>query len=114
MTAGVNAANKKQREVYAGNLTQGLVTAHLLTEFFNGALHPCSKDGQPPVISVSMNGDGKFSFIEMRTEELATLAMNLDKVELCGRQINVGRPRGYVARYEICLWNMFVKVYESL
>ena len=32
----------------------------------------------------------------MRTEELATAAMQLDKVELCGRPINVGRPKGYV------------------
>jgi splicing factor U2AF 65 kDa subunit len=32
----------------------------------------------------------------MRTEELATSAMQLDKVELCNRCINVGRPKGYV------------------
>jgi hypothetical protein len=34
--------------------------------------------------------------VEVRTEELATAAMQLDKVELCGRHINVGRPKGYV------------------
>ncbi len=34
--------------------------------------------------------------MEMRTEELATSGMALDKVELCGRNINVGRPKGYV------------------
>lgn len=39
---------------------------------------------------------GRFGFVEMRTEELATSAMALDKVELCGRNINVGRPKGYV------------------
>ena len=39
---------------------------------------------------------GRFGFVEMRTEELATAAMQLDKVELCGRHINVGRPKGYV------------------
>lgn len=32
----------------------------------------------------------------MRTEELSHHAMNLDKVELCGRHVNVGRPKGYV------------------
>jgi len=48
------------------------------------------------VANVSINPDGKFGFVELKTEELATLAMNLDKVDLCGRQINVGRPRGYV------------------
>ena len=32
----------------------------------------------------------------MRSEELASSAMQLDKVDVCGRQINVGRPKGYV------------------
>jgi splicing factor U2AF subunit len=32
----------------------------------------------------------------MRTEELASSAMAMDKVDLCGRAINVGRPKGYV------------------
>ena len=39
---------------------------------------------------------GRFGFVELRTEELAAAAMQLDKVELCGRSINVGRPKGYV------------------
>ena len=38
---------------------------------------------------------GRFGFVEMRSEELASSAMQLDKVEVCGRQINVGRPKGY-------------------
>lgn len=44
----------------------------------------------------SFASSGRFGFVEMRTEELATSAMALDKVELCGRNINVGRPKGYV------------------
>ncbi len=39
---------------------------------------------------------GRFGFVEMRTEELSHHAMNLDKVELCNRHVNVGRPKGYV------------------
>lgn len=39
---------------------------------------------------------GRFAFVEFRTEELATTAMTLDKTELCGRQMNIGRPKGYV------------------
>lgn len=39
---------------------------------------------------------GRFGFVEMRTEELSHHAMNLDKVELCGRHVNVGRPKGYM------------------
>lgn len=32
----------------------------------------------------------------MRSEELANAAMQMDKVELCGRHVNIGRPRGYI------------------
>ena len=39
---------------------------------------------------------GRFGFVELRTEELSCSAMQLDKVELCGRAINVGRPKGYI------------------
>lgn len=44
---------------------------------------------------------GRFGFVEMRTEELATSAMALDKVELCGRNINVGRPKGYIEPLQV-------------
>jgi len=40
---------------------------------------------------------GKFGFVEFATEELAATALQLfDKMELCGRQINLGRPSGYI------------------
>jgi hypothetical protein len=39
---------------------------------------------------------GRFAFVELRTEELATTAMTLDKTELLGRPMNIGRPKGYV------------------
>ena len=47
---------------------------------------------------------GRFGFVEMRTEELASSAMALDKVELCGRNINVGRPKGYVEPPHVRAW----------
>jgi len=48
-------------------------------------------------MNVWMAADMKYSFVEMRTADLATAAIALDKVELCGRALNVGRPSGYVA-----------------
>jgi len=39
---------------------------------------------------------GRFAFVELRTEELATTSMTLDKTELLGRPMNIGRPKGYV------------------
>lgn len=62
---GTNAmiANKKQREVYVGNLTIGVVTADMLRELFNGALSSLVPDPvtNPPVVSVAMDASGMFS-----------------------------------------------------
>lgn len=92
------AANKKQREVYIGNLVMGAVNDVMLRELFNAALAQFVPDPvtNPPVVSVTMDGTARFGFVELRTEELAGEAMKLDKVELCGRPLNVGRPKGYI------------------
>jgi hypothetical protein len=92
------AANKKQREVYVGNLAIGAVSELMLRELFNAALAHFVADPvtRPPVVSTTMDGSGRFGFVELRTEELAEEAMKLDKVNLGGREINVGRPKGYI------------------
>lgn len=92
------AANKKQREVYVGNLVIGQISDLMLRELFNAALAHFVADPvtRPPVVSVTMDGSGRFGFVELRTEELAAEAMKLDKVNLGGREINVGRPKGYI------------------
>ncbi|KAK9825489.1 hypothetical protein WJX74_001008 [Apatococcus lobatus] len=92
------SSNKKQREVYVGNLTIGVVADVMLRELFNGALAHLVPDpvANPPVVNAQLDPSGRFGFVEMRSEELATSGMALDKVELCGRHINVGRPKGYV------------------
>lgn len=92
-------ATKKQREVYVGNLAIGIINETLLREFFNGALamHVPDPATNPPVINVNMDAaGGRYAFVELRTEELTNVAMQLDKTELCGRPMNVGRPKGYV------------------
>ena len=92
------AANKKQREVYVGNLAIGAVNDVMLRELFNAALAQFVPDPvtNPPVVSVTMDGSGRFGFVELRTEELSSDAMKLDKINLCGREVNVGRPKGYI------------------
>lgn len=92
------AANKKQREVYVGNLAIGAVSEIMLRELFNAALAHFVSDPvtRPPVVSTTMDGSGRFGFVELRTEELSAEAMKLDRVNLGGREINVGRPKGYI------------------
>ena len=52
--------NKKQREVYIGNLTIGVVNDVMLKELFNAALAHLVPDPHinPPVVSTSMDPSG--------------------------------------------------------
>ncbi|KAJ9512251.1 hypothetical protein QJQ45_012812 [Haematococcus lacustris] len=99
--------NKKQRELYIGNLATGVVNAEMLRELFNAVLSNMVPDPitTPPVLDVKIDPTGRylpctkacrFSFVELRTAALALAALHLDKVELCGRQLNIGRPKGYI------------------
>jgi len=98
--AAPNAANKKQRELYIGNLPVGMVSAQQLKELFRAPLltMPNMDESTGPLVSnVDLSTDGKFAFVEFRDEPISTLALTLfDKMEVCGRALNVGRPRGYV------------------
>ena len=96
----------------AGNLTLGVVTDMMLRELFNGALAHLVPNPQtnPPVVNAQLDptgelqtcpslslmlcsssrqtdlsAAGRFGFVEMRTEELATSAMQLDKVSVSWR-----------------------------
>lgn len=84
--------------MYCGNLVIGGVTDLMLRELFNAALAQFVPDPvtSPPVVSVTMDGSGRFGFVELRTEELSSVAMKLDKINICGREVNVGRPKGYI------------------
>ncbi|KAG2446514.1 hypothetical protein HYH02_008503 [Chlamydomonas schloesseri] len=92
-------ADRKSREIYVGNLAIGVVTADMLKELFNTILANQVADpvSTPPVVNVNLDPSaGRFAFIEFRTRELTDAAIQLDKLELCGRQMNIGRPKGYV------------------
>ena len=82
-----------------GNLMAGVTTIEVLKDLFNAlmaqALPHCVEHGEP-VINVNMDASQKFGFVEFRTEEIATCALNLDKMDVAGRQMNIGRPKGYV------------------
>ncbi|KAI8109156.1 hypothetical protein M9435_005570 [Picochlorum sp. BPE23] len=93
---------RKQREIYVGNLAVGVVTKEVVEEFFNQALSHLVADPilTPPVVSVKMEGSGRFAFVELRTRDISDQAMLMDKiVEIYGRYINVGRPKGYIENY---------------
>ena len=53
-------SNKKQREIYVGNLTIGVVTDTMLRDLFNGALAHLVPDpvANPPVINAALDPSG--------------------------------------------------------
>uniref|UniRef100_A0A6U5J7E4 RRM domain-containing protein n=1 Tax=Calcidiscus leptoporus TaxID=127549 RepID=A0A6U5J7E4_9EUKA len=99
MMQPLQVAGRKQRELYVGNLLAGVVNPDMLKEFFTSALTACkgyTPTMGPPVACVQMSGEGKFAFVEFRDELMAVTALQLDKVELAGRPLNIGRPAGFV------------------
>ena len=55
------SSNKKQREVYVGNLTIGVVADVMLRELFNGALAHLVPDpiANPPVVNAQLDPSGR-------------------------------------------------------
>lgn len=96
--SGGSSQARRQRELYVGNLSPGVVTESVLRELFNGALAHLVVDpiNNPPVISSRVDATGRFGFVELQTEELAAAALSLDKIEVLGKCLNVGRPKGYM------------------
>jgi len=95
------AASKTQREVYVGNLVPGAVNEPTLMQLFNTALmvrFPGSNvPGMEPVIKVNLHSDGRYAFVEFRTPEMATAALDLSgQVQFLGQAMTVNRPSGYV------------------
>mmetsp|Transcript_14660 Transcript_14660/g.43583 ORF Transcript_14660/g.43583 Transcript_14660/m.43583 type:complete len:410 (-) Transcript_14660:289-1518(-) len=100
VAAGVTQDTKKQRELYIGNLAVGAVTPVMLKELFTVPLSTLPEQAAsqlPPVLEARVDPNGKFAFIEFASEELCTTALNLfNGMELCGREMKIARPAGYV------------------
>ena len=91
--------NKKNKEIYVGNLLVGVVNADALKSLFNSSLAVAFPNENPlvkPVAGIQMSSDMKYAFIQLQTEEMATAAIQLNGMELCGRPLTIARPSGWV------------------
>lgn len=82
-----------------GNLPPS-ITVPQLTEFFNSSVKQLgvSKDSLPPVIAVWISPDGHYAFVELRTMDEATAALNcLNGAQIGVYSLKIGRPKGYTA-----------------
>jgi splicing factor U2AF subunit len=99
MLPAQQAGSKKQRELYVGNLTTGMVGEQMLREIFTGLLEAIpgiDKSKGPLLANVQLASEGKFGFIEFRDEEIAATALKFAGIEIAGRSVKIGRPSGYV------------------
>jgi hypothetical protein len=97
--AGLSVGGRAQ--VYVGNLVGGLVTEEALRQIFNSTMAAAFPAQMTPgleaVVNVSMHSEGRYAFVELRSPEMATAALQLSgQVQLLGQAISVGRPSGYV------------------
>lgn len=93
----LNQATKLMREIYVGNLPPGM-TVPQLTDFINTTMKNLNLAIPSPfggsVVSVWISTDGHYAFVELRTVEEASGALNHLGGVLCGtNQIRVGRPK---------------------
>ena len=45
---------------------------------------------QPAVLNINMSGEGKYAFVELRDEDMASAALQLNGLDLCGRPLACG------------------------
>lgn len=95
MTGGANdPMTKKARELYIGNLPDGVPEAQLMS-FLNAALLQAGMNSQPGMPITSVRCNGRFAFAEFRSGDECTNALNLNGIILVGHALNVGRPSAY-------------------
>lgn len=75
-----------------------------MKEYLGGALVQVGLCKAPnPILSIRMNA--RFAFLEMRTAEDATAALNLDGIPFGGAALSVGRPKKVRERTRVSLVN---------
>jgi hypothetical protein len=103
MIAGMVSGDKKERQVYLGNLPPGVLTTDLIRELFEPACRllpdfaPLADSVPSPVLSVDFGAEGRFAFVEFVNDRIATCSLNIfNNVEVFGKKLSVMRPQGYI------------------
>jgi len=99
--AGGTAApmnNKKQRELYVGNLPSG-ISEPMLKELFSQILQACEGFNAalgPAVLNVQLCGGGTYAFVEFRDETMCETARQFTGMVLSSKNLRLNHPNGYV------------------
>ncbi|TDH65170.1 uncharacterized protein CCR75_000618 [Bremia lactucae] len=93
--AGMSQQTRHARRLYVGGI--GEIAEPEITAFFNDVIDRALEEKQPggSVVSVYINRERHFAFVELRTIELTTACMNLDGVSYHGQPLKIRRPNDY-------------------
>eukprot|EP00800_Vazella_pourtalesii_P010276 TRINITY_DN254_c0_g1_i2.p1 TRINITY_DN254_c0_g1~~TRINITY_DN254_c0_g1_i2.p1 ORF type:complete len:353 (+),score=81.53 TRINITY_DN254_c0_g1_i2:555-1613(+) len=87
---------RQARRLYVGNIPFG-ITEDLMVQFINEKMHQTSLvlAAGNPVMSVQVNHDKNFAFIEFRSVEECSNALAFDGLNLQGQALRIRRPSDY-------------------
>ncbi|KAG7400568.1 hypothetical protein PHYBOEH_005091 [Phytophthora boehmeriae] len=93
--AGQSQQTRHARRLYVGGI--GEIAEPEITAFFNDVIDRALGEKQEggSVVSVYINRERHFAFVELRTIELTTACMNLDGVAYNGQPLKIRRPNDY-------------------
>ncbi|KAF9107582.1 U2 small nuclear RNA auxiliary factor 2 [Mortierella sp. GBA35] len=87
---------RQQRRLYCGNLPLG-INEESLADFFNQTMMSMNLTtaSGAPVVSVHINFEKNYAFVEFRTPEEATAAMAFDGIVFQNQTLKIRRPKDY-------------------
>jgi len=95
-TSGGSTVNRQARRLYIGNIPFGCSEDEMM-DFFNEQMHSCNFAQAPgdPVLSIQINLDKNFAFLEFRSAEETTQAMAFDGIHYKNQSLKIRRPHDY-------------------
>lgn len=103
MNSGANYA-RQARRLYVGNITMQ-ANERNVGEFFNHQMRvnqwavdndPAGVQGPDPVVSVQVNHEKSYAFVEFRSAEESSRAMGFDGIVFQDQVLKIRRPKDYV------------------
>ncbi|KAG3174715.1 hypothetical protein PI126_g211 [Phytophthora idaei] len=94
-SSGMSQQTRHARRLYVGGI--GEISEPEITAFFNDVIDRALGEKQEggSVVSVYINRERHFAFVELRSIELTTACMNLDGVSYNGQPLKIRRPNDY-------------------
>ncbi|ORX95524.1 hypothetical protein K493DRAFT_219056 [Basidiobolus meristosporus CBS 931.73] len=96
--AAQNASLARQsRRLYVGNIPYG-INEESIADFFNATMleHNITTGSGNPVVTVQINHDKNYAFVEFKAVEEATAAIVFDGMNFQGQPLKIRRPKDYL------------------